>query len=144
MRPARSNSSPARCVQVTMSFDVPTHRHLPIEIYGSRARSLVPDPNRFGGEIEIRQPAKDKWLTLKTDILCHRRRLPLDRPRRHGARDPREPAAPRERRAGAACAGGDGGVQIAPRQATTTIPIATRAGAAGADVESLCGASYAA
>jgi predicted dehydrogenase len=40
-------------VTIAMSFDVPQHRHAPIELYGSEATLLVPDPNRFGGSIEI-------------------------------------------------------------------------------------------
>jgi predicted dehydrogenase len=40
-------------VSVVMSFDVPQHRHAPIELYGTEATLLVPDPNRFGGTIEI-------------------------------------------------------------------------------------------
>jgi predicted dehydrogenase len=40
-------------VAITMSFDVPKHRHVPIEIYGSAGSLLVPDPNRFGGEVAV-------------------------------------------------------------------------------------------
>jgi len=40
-------------VTIAMSFDVPQHRHAPIELYGSESTLLVPDPNRFGGSIEI-------------------------------------------------------------------------------------------
>ncbi len=40
-------------VAIAMSFDVPQHRHVPIELYGTEATLLVPDPNRFGGAIEI-------------------------------------------------------------------------------------------
>jgi predicted dehydrogenase len=54
-------------VQVSMSFDVAAHRHLPIEIYGSEGTLVVPDPNWFGGEIEF-APAKDKWVKLKTEF----------------------------------------------------------------------------
>jgi predicted dehydrogenase len=54
-------------VQVGMSFDVPAHRHPPIEIYGIEGTLVVPDPNWFGGEIEF-APAKDKWQKLKTEF----------------------------------------------------------------------------
>ena len=54
-------------VQMAMSFDVPAHRHLPIEIYGSKGTLIVPDPNHFGGEIEF-AAAKDQWAKLKTDM----------------------------------------------------------------------------
>ncbi|MBB4121921.1 Gfo/Idh/MocA family protein [Martelella radicis] len=40
-------------VQVTMSFDVAGHRHLPIEIYGTEGTLLVPDPNFFKGPISL-------------------------------------------------------------------------------------------
>jgi hypothetical protein len=43
-------------VSIAMSFDVPAHRHTPIEIYGTKASMLVPDPNRFGGSVEIAPP----------------------------------------------------------------------------------------
>jgi predicted dehydrogenase len=54
-------------VQVGMSFDVPAHRHLPIEIYGTEGTLVVPDPNWFGGEIEF-AAAKDTWVKLKTEL----------------------------------------------------------------------------
>jgi predicted dehydrogenase len=54
-------------VQMSMSFDVPAHRHLPIEIYGTKGTLIVPDPNRFGGEIEF-AAEKDKWIPLKTEL----------------------------------------------------------------------------
>jgi predicted dehydrogenase len=40
-------------VSITMSFDVPKHTHAPIEIYGLNGSLLVPDPNRFGGEVML-------------------------------------------------------------------------------------------
>lgn len=40
-------------VSVAMSFDVPRHNHAPIEIYGDEGAMLVPDPNRFGGEVSV-------------------------------------------------------------------------------------------
>jgi predicted dehydrogenase len=40
-------------VSITMSFDVPKHKHVPIEIYGTEGSLLVPDPNRFGGEVSL-------------------------------------------------------------------------------------------
>ena len=40
-------------VSIAMSFDVPKHRHLPIEIYGDKGAMLVPDPNKFGGEVQV-------------------------------------------------------------------------------------------
>src|SRR5690349_17784497 len=54
-------------VQMSMSFDVTAHRHLPIEIYGTKGTLVVPDPNRFGGEIEF-AAEKEKWIPLKTEL----------------------------------------------------------------------------
>jgi predicted dehydrogenase len=44
-------------VSIVMSFDVPRHRHLPIELYGTDGALIVPDPNRFGGQIEVARGA---------------------------------------------------------------------------------------
>jgi predicted dehydrogenase len=52
-------------VTVTMSFDVPKHKHAPIEIYGDKASLLVPDPNYFGGDIEYAGIGED-WRTMPT------------------------------------------------------------------------------
>ena len=40
-------------VQIGMSFDVAGHKHVPLEIYGTEGTLIVPDPNHFGGEIEL-------------------------------------------------------------------------------------------
>jgi predicted dehydrogenase len=53
-------------VTMTMSFDVPKHRHAPIEIYGEKASMLVPDPNYFGGAIEIAATGGD-WRGVPTE-----------------------------------------------------------------------------
>jgi predicted dehydrogenase len=50
-------------VSITMSFDVPKHRHVPIEIYGSAGSLLVPDPNRFGGEVQVAKTGGE-WETV--------------------------------------------------------------------------------
>jgi len=47
-------------VSIATSFDVPKHRHTPIELYGSTASLLVPDPNRFGGPVELAR-AGGEW-----------------------------------------------------------------------------------
>jgi predicted dehydrogenase len=52
-------------VNIGMSFDVPRHRHRPIELYGTLASLSVPDPNKFGGDIEI-ATAKDDWEIVPT------------------------------------------------------------------------------
>jgi len=48
-------------VQIAMSFDVAGHNHSPLEIYGTEASLLVPDPNNFGGEVKVRRPGGD-WV----------------------------------------------------------------------------------
>lgn len=40
-------------ISIAMSFDVPKHRHLPLELYGTDGTIIIPDPNHFGGEIEV-------------------------------------------------------------------------------------------
>ena len=52
-------------VTITMSFDVPRHRHAPIEIYGEKGSLLVPDPNFFGGTIEFASASMD-WKIMPT------------------------------------------------------------------------------
>ncbi|MHA6730154.1 Gfo/Idh/MocA family protein [Devosia sp. A369] len=50
-------------VQVGLSFDVAAHKHVPLELYGTEASLIVPDPNFFGGDVEIRQRGKDAVWT---------------------------------------------------------------------------------
>ncbi|HQZ13890.1 MAG TPA: Gfo/Idh/MocA family oxidoreductase [Devosia sp.] len=47
-------------VNVTLSFDVPKHAHVPYELYGTEASLLVPDPNTFGGEVKLARP-RAEW-----------------------------------------------------------------------------------
>jgi predicted dehydrogenase len=52
-------------VQIGMSFDVPAHKHVPLEIYGTEASLIVPDPNFFGGDVELRQRGRDQdWVPV--------------------------------------------------------------------------------
>jgi predicted dehydrogenase len=53
-------------VSITMSFDVPKHKHTPIEIYGTEGSILVPDPNRFGGEVHVARTGGDWELQPHT------------------------------------------------------------------------------
>jgi predicted dehydrogenase len=48
-------------VNITLSFDVPKHAHLPYELYGTEASLLVPDPNWFGGEVKLAKPRAPEW-----------------------------------------------------------------------------------
>jgi predicted dehydrogenase len=50
-------------IMFTMSWDVWKHGHPPIELYGSEGSMRVPDPNFFGGAVEICERAGD-WLSL--------------------------------------------------------------------------------
>jgi len=50
-------------VSIATSFDVPRHRHAPIELYGTEAALAVPDPNRFGGPVEMARAGED-WNTI--------------------------------------------------------------------------------
>ncbi len=54
-------------VSVITSFDVPGHRHLPIEIYGTEASLLVPDPNWFGGEVSA-LPKGGEWTAVPVEL----------------------------------------------------------------------------
>jgi predicted dehydrogenase len=53
-------------VSIAMSFDVPNHGHKPLEIYGTTATLIVPDPNYFDGRIEI-AAAKEEWAPVETE-----------------------------------------------------------------------------
>ena len=53
-------------VQVSMSFDVAGHRHLPLEIYGTDGSLIVPDPNHFGGQVELLEKGGE-WTNVATD-----------------------------------------------------------------------------
>jgi predicted dehydrogenase len=54
-------------VQVTMSFDVAAHKHVPLEIYGTKGTLIVPDPNNFGGQIELLKKGGE-WTNVDTDM----------------------------------------------------------------------------
>jgi predicted dehydrogenase len=49
-------------VSIMTSFDVPKHKHTPIEIYGTAGSLLVPDPNRFGGDVALAKTGGE-WET---------------------------------------------------------------------------------
>ena len=53
-------------VSIMTSFDVPKHKHTPIEIYGTDGSLLVPDPNRFGGEVMLAKTGGDWELQAPT------------------------------------------------------------------------------
>jgi len=50
-------------VQVGMSFDVAGHKHVPLELYGTEASLIVPDPNFFGGNVEVKKRGREEAWT---------------------------------------------------------------------------------
>jgi predicted dehydrogenase len=53
-------------VSIAMSFDVARHKHQPLEIYGTGGSLIAPDPNFFGGQIEV-ATAADDWAPVATE-----------------------------------------------------------------------------
>ncbi|HEY5892640.1 MAG TPA: Gfo/Idh/MocA family oxidoreductase [Chthoniobacterales bacterium] len=49
---------------LNMSFDVWSHTLPIIEIYGSEGTLRVPDPNTFGGEVQVRAGVGKSWKTV--------------------------------------------------------------------------------
>ena len=43
------------------SFDVWTHTHSNIEVYGTEGSLLVPDPNGYGGVVKVRRSSEPEW-----------------------------------------------------------------------------------
>ncbi len=96
-------------VTMTMSFDVARHKHVPIELYGEAGSLIVPDPNYFGGVVEV-ATAADDWREIATKHPYadgNYRSLGLA-DMAHAISN--RAAPPRERRAGVPCSRGDGGV----------------------------------
>ena len=87
----------------------------PIELYGTEGALIVPDPNCFGGKIELATATED-WREIADRARLCRRQLSHPRPCRHGAGDPQRPAAPRERRARLPRARSDGGLSALVRR----------------------------
>jgi predicted dehydrogenase len=48
-------------ITMTVSFDVHKHQHTPIEIYGTEGSLRCPDPNTFGGPVELWTPMGKEW-----------------------------------------------------------------------------------
>ncbi len=46
------------------SFDVPATRYRSIEIYGTEGTLSVPDPNTFGGPVQLRRPGDADWTDV--------------------------------------------------------------------------------
>ena len=48
-------------ITMNISFDVHSHGHSPIELYGTEGSLKCPDPNTFGGPVEMFTAASGKW-----------------------------------------------------------------------------------
>lgn len=48
-------------ITVTISFDVYKHGHPPVELYGTEGSLKAPDPNTFGGPVELWTSATKEW-----------------------------------------------------------------------------------
>src|ERR1700677_419812 len=53
-------------VSMTLSVDVARRRHVPIELYGERGSLIVPDPNYFGGKVEVATASED-WHEIPVE-----------------------------------------------------------------------------
>jgi predicted dehydrogenase len=49
---------------LTMTFDLWAHHQPWIEVYGSEGSLRVPDPNMFGGEVEVWRRGEDEWRSV--------------------------------------------------------------------------------
>jgi predicted dehydrogenase len=54
-------------IAFTMSWDVWKHGHPPIELYGAEGSLRVPDPNFFGGSVEVTERGGDWQLLNSSD-----------------------------------------------------------------------------
>ena len=50
---------------LVVSFDVQASRYRCLEIYGSEGTLSVPDPNTFGGPVQIRRSFRDEWQNVE-------------------------------------------------------------------------------
>ncbi len=55
-------------VQVLLSFDVPKHAQVPMQLYGTEQSMLIPDPNWFGGEVKVAPPRADDWTPVEVTL----------------------------------------------------------------------------
>lgn len=51
-------------ITITTSFDVKSHSHSNLELYGTTGSMMVADPNRFDGEIKVRDAGEEDWVNL--------------------------------------------------------------------------------
>ena len=56
-------------IQITLSFDVTSHKRNHIELYGTKGSVIVPDPNMFGGSCYTSITSDGRWDEHKTDKM---------------------------------------------------------------------------
>ena len=96
-------------VSIAMSFDVPRHRHRPIELYGTDGSLSVPDPEPLLRRDRARHRGQGLDGTADRASL-RERQLPDHRRRRHGPCHPIRTPASRVGRARVPCPRGHGGI----------------------------------
>ena len=94
---------------MTMSFDVAKHRHVPIEIYGEAGSLIVPDPNHFGGKVEL-GAGKDEWHEIPVRRPYADANYRINWRRQLGSGDARGQVVSRKRRPGVPCPRSHGNV----------------------------------
>jgi len=58
-------------ISLSVSFDVHRHKHTPIEIYGTAGSLSVPDPNTFGGPVELIRAGEKEWTKMPLAFGYH-------------------------------------------------------------------------
>ncbi|MCF7838886.1 MAG: Gfo/Idh/MocA family oxidoreductase [Candidatus Marinimicrobia bacterium] len=58
-------------ITLVMSFDVWKHQHSRIELYGTEGSLAVPDPNTFGGEVQVFRPGYADWAAMGYSHIYH-------------------------------------------------------------------------
>lgn len=67
-------------VSLSLSWDVFQHGHRPLELYGTLGSLRAPDPNFFGGEVEVAH-AREPWQVRSSlHELCGKPNHPDDKP----------------------------------------------------------------
>lgn len=51
-------------ITAMISFDVHSHYHHNIELYGTHGSMQIPDPNTFGGEVKVFRPEATEWKAV--------------------------------------------------------------------------------
>lgn len=51
-------------VTAGISFDVRRHTHTPLELYGAEGSLIIPDPNTFGGPVQLFRNGEEDWQEM--------------------------------------------------------------------------------